>query len=187
MVKTHAFESASPYQDDVLALPVTDLDQASRWYSEHFGMTEVERHDEPVPSVVLERDGVRLGFAINRGDASQDGAAIRVTNIQQMRDSVLDIKLEKLSTPAPDIDMMAFPMNMHATGASGALARMEGCDSGGNSVMVYFNCKDCAVEESRVEAAGGRIHRPKMSIGQYGFITLAIDTEGNMFGLHSRE
>jgi predicted enzyme related to lactoylglutathione lyase len=24
-----------------------------------------------------------------------------------------------------------------------------------------------------------------MAIGQYGFIALAIDTEGNMFGLHS--
>jgi len=26
-----------------------------------------------------------------------------------------------------------------------------------------------------------------MSIGQYGFIALAVDTEGNMFGLHSME
>jgi len=24
-----------------------------------------------------------------------------------------------------------------------------------------------------------------MSIGEYGFIVLAVDTEGNMFGLHS--
>ena len=64
---------------------------------------------------------------------------------------------------------------------------MDGFDSGGNSVLVYFSCKDCADEESRVEQAGGRIHRPKMAIGEYGFITLAVDTEGNMFGLHSRE
>jgi predicted enzyme related to lactoylglutathione lyase len=41
------------------------------------------------------------------------------------------------------------------------------------------------VEEARVVAAGGRIERPKMSIGDYGFITLAYDTEGNMFGIHS--
>jgi predicted enzyme related to lactoylglutathione lyase len=33
--------------------------------------------------------------------------------------------------------------------------------------------------------AGGKIQRPKMSIGEYGFISPAIDTEGNMFGLHS--
>src|SRR5438876_138858 len=52
-------------------------------------------------------------------------------------------------------------------------------------VTVYFNSADCAVEEARVQPAGGRIQRPKMSIGEYGFITLAYDTEGNMFGLHS--
>ncbi len=80
-----AFKSASPYQNDVLALPVTDLDTASNWYSKHFGMVEVERHGDPVPTVILERDGTRLGFAINGGDASQDGAAIRVANIQQIK------------------------------------------------------------------------------------------------------
>jgi catechol 2,3-dioxygenase-like lactoylglutathione lyase family enzyme len=79
------FHSAAPYQDDVLALPVTDLDAASAWYSKHFGMTEVDRIETPVPTVILQRNGVRLGFAINGGDASQDGAAIRVTNIGNLR------------------------------------------------------------------------------------------------------
>lgn len=79
------FESAKPYQADVLALPVTDLDTASAWYSEHFGMTEIDRKDTPVPTVILERDAVRLGFAINGGDASQDGASIRVTNIADLK------------------------------------------------------------------------------------------------------
>ena len=41
------------------------------------------------------------------------------------------------------------------------------------------------VEAGRVTASGGRMQREKMSIGQYGFIALAFDTEGNMFGLHS--
>ncbi|HEX5056603.1 MAG TPA: VOC family protein, partial [Gammaproteobacteria bacterium] len=54
-----------------------------------------------------------------------------------------------------------------------------------NGVLVYFGCEDCAVEESRVGKAGGSIKRPKMSIGQYGFISLVFDTEGNMIGLHS--
>ena len=82
------FKTASPYQNDVLALPVTDLDKASDWYCKHFGMTEVERHEQPVPAVILERDGTRIGFAINGGDASQDGAAILVTNIQQLKADV---------------------------------------------------------------------------------------------------
>jgi catechol 2,3-dioxygenase-like lactoylglutathione lyase family enzyme len=75
------FKAAYPYQASVLALPVTDLDAAAAWYSKHFGMTEVERTDRPVPTVILERDGTRIGFAINGGDAAQDGAAILVTNI----------------------------------------------------------------------------------------------------------
>lgn len=41
------------------------------------------------------------------------------------------------------------------------------------------------MEEKRVVEFGGKIQRKKMSIGEYGFITLAFDTEGNMFGIHS--
>lgn len=82
------FKSAFPYQKDVLALPVTDLDEASRWYSAHFGMAEVERRQQPVSTVVLERDGTRIGFSINGGDASRDGAAVLVSNIQALKDEL---------------------------------------------------------------------------------------------------
>ena len=82
------FQEAHSYQDDVLALPVADLDTASRWYSEHFGMTEVERLDGPEPAVILERNGTRIGFAINGRDPGQDGAAILVSNIRGMREEL---------------------------------------------------------------------------------------------------
>jgi uncharacterized protein len=98
-------------------------------------------------------------------------------------EAVLQVKLERLA--GPDVDMWNFPMDMEAAGSPGALVRMPGFPVGQNSVLVYFNCEDCAVEESRVVAAGGRIEKEKFSIGEYGFITLAYDTEGNMFGLHS--
>lgn len=83
-----AFKAAFPYQQDVLALPVSDLDNASKWYSKHFGMVEVDRRGDPVPTVILERDGIRIGFSVNGGDASQDGAAILVTNIQRIREDL---------------------------------------------------------------------------------------------------
>ena len=82
------FKKAFPYQKDVLALPVTDLDAASQWYCAHFGMVEVERFQQPVPTVILERDGTRLGFSINGGDPSQDGAAVLVSNIQGIKDEL---------------------------------------------------------------------------------------------------
>ena len=85
---TPRFKAAYPYQDDVLALPVTDLDAASKWYGTHFRMSEVERTNDPVPTVILERDGTRMGFAINGGDPTQDGAAILVSSIAEIRDEL---------------------------------------------------------------------------------------------------
>ena len=99
-------------------------------------------------------------------------------------ETVLGTTLSAL--PSPDIEMWAFPMSMDDTGASGALVKAPGVPSGG-STMVYFTCDDCAVEGGRVAGAGGKVHRDKMSIGQYGFIVLAVDPDGNMFGLHSMQ
>ncbi|MGL4230859.1 MAG: VOC family protein, partial [Casimicrobium sp.] len=56
---------------------------------------------------------------------------------------------------------------------------------GVGGTMVYFSVEDCAVEESRVAAANGKVVRPKFSIGEFGWVTLCMDTEGNMFGLSS--
>ena len=98
-------------------------------------------------------------------------------------ETVFQVKLEKLGSPG--IEMWAFPMGMDRPGSSGSLVRMEDYPSGGNSTLVYFSCADCAVEGARVVKSGGRIQREKISIGEYGFIVLAFDTEGNMFGLHS--
>ena len=99
-------------------------------------------------------------------------------------EGVFSLKLEPLDS-SPDVEMWAFPVSSEGKGAAGALAKMPGCPSGGNSTLVYFSCRDCAVEEGRVKEFGGRIERSKMSIGEHGFITLALDTEGNIFGLHS--
>jgi catechol 2,3-dioxygenase-like lactoylglutathione lyase family enzyme len=82
------FKKAFPYRNDVLALPVTDIDAASQWYCAHFGMVEVERLEQPVPTVILQRDGMRIGFAMNGGDPSQDGAAVLVSNIRGMKDEL---------------------------------------------------------------------------------------------------
>lgn len=92
--------------------------------------------------------------------------------------------------PTPDIDedmaMLFFPANMETKNCTtGALVQMHGVKAGNNSTIVYFKSADCQVEASRIENAGGQIFKPKMSIGDYGFIVLGIDTEGNMFGIHS--
>ena len=97
--------------------------------------------------------------------------------------SVFATQLERLE--GPDIEMWAFPGEPDRPGAPGALVKMEGFPSGGNSTIVYFTCSDCAVEAKRASESGGKIFKDKFSIGQYGFIALVLDTEGNMIGLHS--
>lgn len=100
-------------------------------------------------------------------------------------EAVLQVKLQQLNSGDPEI--WAFPADQSRHGTGGALVRAQGVPSGGNSTLVYFACEDCAVEGSRVAKAGGRVERDKMSIGQYGAVVLARDTEGNLIGLHSMQ
>ncbi|WP_347986118.1 VOC family protein [Methylomonas sp. AM2-LC] len=98
---------------------------------------------------------------------------------------VFDITLQPLSPPFPGIELLAFPADMNQYGATGALVKMQGHTPTGNSTLVYFKCTDCAVEQALVSQYGGQVQREKMSIGDYGYIALVSDTEGNMIGLHS--
>lgn len=106
-------------------------------------------------------------------------------------ETVLGIRLEPLKVPeGPDdggLEMLSFPGEMERYGANGALCRMPGVPSGPGGTLVYFSCDDCAVEGARVTEAGGKVMREKMSIGEYGFIVLAFDLDGNMIGLHSMQ
>lgn len=99
--------------------------------------------------------------------------------------SVFDIQLTKLQ--GTQFEMWAFPLSEGGAGASGALVKIFGYPSGGNSVLVYFSCADCAVEAEKAVRSGGKIETGKKSVGQYGYIALVIDTEGNVVGLHSMQ
>lgn len=117
---------------------------------------------------------------------------IYVNNLNRAKtfyEKVFKIELSPLGDPSEkELQMLAFPGDMESKGkTSGALVHVEGMKAGGNSTIVYFSCKDCSIEEGRVEGAGGELLRPKMSIGEYGFISLAQDTEGNTIGLHSMD
>src|SRR5687767_8437821 len=102
-------------------------------------------------------------------------------------ESVLGVSLEPLPLPEGDeaVEMITFPMDPEGKGTSGALVKMGNERPHGNGVLIYFTCDDCAVEGGRVAENGGSVLKDKFSIGEHGFIVLAHDTEGNMFGLHS--
>lgn len=96
---------------------------------------------------------------------------------------VFTVELSPLQ--APGMEMLTFPMKQDGSGAAGALVRMAGVRPGAGGILIYFVCHDCAIEAAKAAEAGGRVHKGKTSIGQYGHIALVFDTEGNMIGLHS--
>jgi predicted enzyme related to lactoylglutathione lyase len=100
-------------------------------------------------------------------------------------EAVFECQLSPLASPG--MTMLGFPSDISRPGAAGSLVKMDGVASGGNSTIIYFASQNCALEAARALAAGGKVEREKMSIGQYGFITLLVDTEGNMIGVHSME
>jgi uncharacterized protein len=105
---------------------------------------------------------------------------------QAFYEMVLDTQLSTMDDPNDaTVQMRAFGDDFASHGAGGALVKLAFAKPGPGGSMVYFSCNDCAVEEARVSAAGGRVVRPKFSIGQHGSVSIVTDTEGNMIGLHS--
>ena len=100
-------------------------------------------------------------------------------------ESVLKHKLAPMGDPTGETRMMGFPTDMGVYGAGGALVKSNHARPGAGGTLVYFSVEDCAKEESRIVAAGGKVVRPKFSIGEFGWVTLCEDTEGNLFGLSS--
>lgn len=113
---------------------------------------------------------------------------IYVSEMERAEDfytTVLDAELEDMSDPTGETEMKSFPAKMGAYGAAGALVKAPYAKPGAGGTQIYFSVDDCATQQSRVEAAGGQVIRPKFSIGEFGYVTLARDTEGNMIGFNS--
>ena len=109
----------------------------------------------------------------------------RAVNFYQ---TILNVELIPLEDPTGESVMRAFPMtdeSMSQYGALGALTKTEHSKPGPGGTIVYFNSQDCSVEESRIVDAGGVVIRPKFSIGEFGFVSVCQDTEGNIFGFNS--
>jgi predicted enzyme related to lactoylglutathione lyase len=110
-----------------------------------------------------------------------------MSRAQKFYETVLAIEMTELllSGEMGDLQMLSFPWAENEPNISGALVKTSMMQAGTGGTVVYFACDDCSVEESRVESAGGKVLQPKMSIGNYGFCSLLMDTEGNTIGLHS--
>ena len=111
-----------------------------------------------------------------------------IDRAQSFYETVLDTTLTAMDDPTDSsVQMRAFGDDFTSHGAGGALVKLDHASPGPGGAMVYFSSDDCAVEQGRVEDAGGTIVRPKYSIGDHGFVSIFTDTEGNMVGLHSMQ
>jgi predicted enzyme related to lactoylglutathione lyase len=82
-----------------------------------------------------------------------------------------------------------FPTHPDKSGATGSLVKHEMyTPSDTHGVLIYFTCKDVAVELGRVVTAGGSILQQKTQIGGgHGFMALIKDSEDNRIALHSQQ
>ena len=76
------FKTASPYQNDVMNLPVEDVEQAIPFYETIMGFRVETRQDVPHKTAELSRDDVRIGLAENGGDPSNDGCFFEVDDVE---------------------------------------------------------------------------------------------------------
>lgn len=110
-----------------------------------------------------------------------------MSRAQKFYETILQIKMIPMQTPGEisDLVMLSFPWAEGKSNISGALCKSSEMKPGTGGTLVYFTCDDCATEASRVAGAGGQVLQTKFPIGEYGFCSICMDTEGNTFGLHS--
>ena len=80
------FISASPYQDDVLSLPVHDLSVSIPFYEKFMKFQVIRRETKPYQLAILSRDEVKIGLAENGGDPEQEGVYFTVNSVKQAFD-----------------------------------------------------------------------------------------------------
>lgn len=117
-----------------------------------------------------------------------------IARAQTFYESVLNMQMQPVPMPegmavedgSDDFfEMVFFSGDMDAPGNSGALVKSNTFKPGAGGTIIYFSSEDCAVEISKVAAAGGKVISEKMPIGEYGFCGICNDTEGNVIGFHS--
>lgn len=111
---------------------------------------------------------------------------IHVSNFERAKkfyEKVFGVQLVDL--PVQWGKQAAFPFNPQNPNISGALVEKTDMQAQANNTIVYFETEDCVQEEKRIAQAGGKVVQPKMHIGEFGYVSIFIDSEGNTVGLHS--
>lgn len=112
--------------------------------------------------------------------------ALDVVRSQKFYETVFDIKMEAMEMG--DNKMAFFPSSPGLGKAAGAVVQSPSHKPSMEGSIIYLNANPAMDNViARVEAAGGKVLAPKMSIGEHGNIAFILDTEGNNVGVHSVE
>ena len=76
------FQTASPYLQDAMNLPVENLKESIPFYETVMGFQVVSRQDAPCKSAILARDDIQIGLAENGGDPTQEGCFFEVDDVE---------------------------------------------------------------------------------------------------------
>ena len=97
---------------------------------------------------------------------------------------VFDVTLEQHEMGP--LTMAWFPMKEGEMGAPGSLVQSEHYTPSAEGTLVYFSVADIETACSKATAQGGTVLQEKKSIGEFGFVGILLDTEGNRIGIHSQ-
>lgn len=76
--------NASPYKEDRrMNLPVNNITAAAPFYTNIMNFRKVSSQEEPVATIVFERDSVQIAIAENGGDPTQEGCFFEVDNVEE--------------------------------------------------------------------------------------------------------
>lgn len=114
---------------------------------------------------------------------------VPVTDFERAKkfyETVFDIQLYVMDFGG--FKMGLFPSEPGNGKLSGAICQGEWYKPSQDGALVYFNSNpDLSLDLARVEAAGGKILRPKTQISpEYGYMAMFIDSEGNRVAMHSQ-
>ena len=99
-------------------------------------------------------------------------------------ETIFTIKMEMYEMEGTK--MAFFPWTPGSGKATGGLAQGPNYTPGTQGTIVYLNANPNMDKVlAKVEAAGGKVTVPKMSIGENGHVAFIMDTEGNNVGIHS--
>ena len=114
---------------------------------------------------------------------------ISVSDINKAKifyETVFGIKMDQREML--DAQMAFFPMEEGNGKSSGALVQSPMHKPSAEGALIYLNANPNLSDVlSKIEQAGGKITMPKTQIGEFGYMALFLDTEGNSVALHSNQ